>query len=258
MIWQMPNILPDATGLTVEGVYFRYTTVKDPDSDLIVVIKNEHAEETGYIYYHEDDWSGVPGNTIVGYDSLTPTLGTNWGEGSITTEGEGNVTDPTVRYTYRYDTCNNPLDDPTCPGFEDALYNYILENVLAKKELSVDDPYYDEWVQMQLESKAEVTEESETEPEEDEKEEDLEQKFEPTTNIAELGGVAGTQAEIIAQIAYVPQFGVYYTAAINGGVYNDVITLQDTELPDNGRALRSLASDAVHRNMVRSQYENDN
>ena len=42
-----------------------------------------------------------------------------WGDGSIEVIGDGEVVDPTVIYTYRYDdTCVvNPQSDPNCPGY---------------------------------------------------------------------------------------------------------------------------------------------
>ena len=253
--WIMSNVLPDATGLQVDGVYFRYTTVKETEADLLVTIRNKDNEEVGYIYSRTDDWSGVPGNTIVGYDPLTPTLGTRWGDGEIVTEGDGEVVDATVRYNYRFDTCADPLTDPQCPGFENALYKYLLDNGLLNKEPSIDDPFYDGWVKMQLDREDDVKEEEDTvEEEAEEEEESLEEQLGAEVLMSDLGG---NQAETMAQLAAVPQFDSYYGVTISGGVYDDALTLVDTELPDNRRALRSLANDATHRSMVRSQYENN-
>ena len=42
---------------------------------------------------------------------------------------------------------------------------------------------------------------------------------------------------------------------IYGGVYEETLTLIDTNIPDNSRALRSLSSDLTHKTMVRSQYD---
>ena len=252
--WIMSNVLPDATGLQVDGVYFRYTTVKETEADLLVTIRNKDNEEVGYIYSRTDDWSGVPGNTIVGYDPLAPTLGSRWGDGEIITEGDGEVVNATVRYNYRYDTCAEPLNDPRCPGFENALYKYLLDNGLLNKEPDVNDPFYDQWVQMQLDREAEVEEEEIVEENTEEEEESLEEQLGSDIVLSDLGG---NQEQLLVQLNNVPQFDSYYGVTISGGVYNDALTLVDTELPDNRRALRSLANDATHRSMVRSQYENN-
>lgn len=251
--WSMDNLLPAEAGLVVNGVVFRYSTIKQPDANLIVTIRNEDNETTGYIYEHVDDWSGLPGSTIVGYDPLPNINGERWGDGSIATEGDGQVADPSVQYTYRYDTCYNPLSDPSCPGFEAALYKYLLEMGLLGNEPDINDPYYDEWVQLQLEREASV-EEDQTQSEE-ENEEKLEQQLEGELTLNDLGG---NQAEMLVQLNNVPQFDNYYTATITGGVYEDALKLEDTQLPDNRRALRNLANDNAHRTMVRSQYEDIN
>lgn len=249
--WIMSNVLPDATGLEVTGIYYRYTVEKDEAADLLVTIRNEANDAVGYIYSRTDDWSGQPGNTIVRYDPLPATPGTAWGDGEIVTEGEGTVIDPTVRYNYRYDTCYEPITDPNCPGFEAALYKYLLDNDLLNNEPSVDDPYYDEWVQMQLDSEADIQEDT-IEEEEAEEEESLEERLGGDVILSDLGG---DQAAQLVELNNVPQFDVYYESTINGGVYEDALTFENTELPDNTRALRNLANDATHRTMVRSQYE---
>ena len=257
--WGMSDWLPNQTGLVINGVYFRYTTIKDPAADLLVTIRNKDNEAVGYIYSRTHDWSGVPGNTIVGYDPLPGILGTRFGMGEIVTEGEGEVVDPTVRYNYKYDTCAEPINDPTCPGFEDALYKYLLDNGLLNQGLDINDPYYDQWVQSQLNREVDVAEldEEETIQEEtiDEENSDLERRLDASTSLAEVAG--GNQNAVMAQLATVPQFDAYYTVTIDGGAYPETITLQDSNLPDNRRALSNLANDATHRSMVRSQYENN-
>ena len=48
----------------------------------------------------------------------------------------------------------------------------------------------------------------------------------------------------------------YYGATIEGGTYNETIELTDGIIIDNFKALRNLAQDKVHNEMVRSQYNN--
>jgi len=49
---------------------------------------------------------------------------------------------------------------------------------------------------------------------------------------------------------------VYYSATIEGGKYEETITLVDSKIEDNSKALRNLKQDNLHRKIVRSQYNN--
>ena len=103
--WVMTHILPEYAGLEVNGLVYQYTAVKDPESDMIVYVQNEYADGNGYIFRNADDWSGIPGNTI-NKSFVFPNLAAElWGPGSIEIEGDGSVEDPSVVYTYKYDTC---------------------------------------------------------------------------------------------------------------------------------------------------------
>ena len=57
-------------------------------------------------------------------------------------------------------------------------------------------------------------------------------------------------------LSMIPNFENYYDVKITGGVYEETITLQDTELPDNAAGMRNLAQDSLHKSMVRLQYDN--
>ena len=64
----------------------------------------------------------------------------------------------------------------------------------------------------------------------------------------------------LEQLANVPLLNPYYSTVYNQGLteYPDKHVIQDdTQLPDNNRALRQLATDAKHYKMVRSQYDNE-
>ena len=58
-------MLPDIPGIDINGLLYRYTTVKRPEDDMKVHVGNKNADGNGYIFKETDDWSGVPGNTIV-------------------------------------------------------------------------------------------------------------------------------------------------------------------------------------------------
>lgn len=65
------------------------------------------------------------------------------------------------------------------------------------------------------------------------------------------------QAQVLALINYVPDFG-QYGGSITGGYYPDAVTYQDKQLPENNRGLRNgLAQQLLHQQMVDMQYERD-
>lgn len=255
----MNDVLPPQAGLTISGVIHQYTIEKDPAADATVNIRNENAIDGGYVYELNDNWDGRPGNTKLGYELLTsPIPREYWGQGEITVDGDGQITDAYVAYDYRFDECYIPLSDPSCPGYYDALYQYLLDNGLLNGEMDMNDPYYDEWVQAQLEQETEVEEEEPKEEVADEEDEQEEKSIEDKLAIAgaaEKISDAAQQQAMMESLANLPKFDPYYSVTIEGGTYEETIKLQDKELPDNRRALRNLASDEAHRSMVRSQYD---
>lgn len=261
--WALTNILPDFSQpfMTVEinGLNYQYTMVKEKDADATVTLSHDDLANPGdKIFENTDDWSQLHGGTIRKFFRFGYTNANRWGEGSLEIEGEGSIEDPYVIYNYKMvidETMQKcfltPLADPMCPGYDDALSDYIA-NLEAP---TVDDPFYDEWVQANLAEEAEKPKEEEVieEAEEEEREESLEEQ---------LGGESleamvdtSEQASILAELAQVPKLNQYYATSLQGGVYEETLVLPSTNYPDNRRALRNLASDANHRTMVRSQYE---
>ena len=254
----MSKVLPPEAGLEVQGIFHKYTITKDANADATVSIVNKNASGSGNIYERHDNWNQLPSNTKIGFDVVTPSLGKRWGEGSIDVTGEATLSDVIVAYNYRFDPCFIPLSDPSCPDYESALYQYLLDNDLINNEPDVNDPFYDEWVQFQLERKAEEQEEEQAEKEKKEEEEQEELKMEKALSVA---GAAEQIANPMQQLAMMQQLAStgtldgYYSATIEGGTYEDTIELKDTEIKDNYKALRNLAQDNLHRTIVRSQYD---
>lgn len=89
--WGMSSILPSIPGVDINGMVYRYTTNKETDADMKVHIGNKNANGEGYMFRKTDDWSGVPGNTIVRTFSFRNVPSVLWGDGSIEVEGEGSV-----------------------------------------------------------------------------------------------------------------------------------------------------------------------
>jgi hypothetical protein len=256
--WTMTDAIlgvPAIPGMDINGVLYRYTTVKDPDDPFTVTIQNEDTEG-GYIFSETDDWSGLPGNTINKYIPLELTPISRWGDGEIATEGQGEVQDPTVVYTYRFDECFNAEITPGCPGYidptsyqievpeieiYDALNDDAVVNALAETDPSL---YEDE------------DEEAKDEDEEDEKKEDLEKGLAAVENALTLANNVSQETVLRAMNASV-NMNTYYVAQISGGAYPERNKLVDTQIPDNGNGLRNgLAQQLLHNQMVDMQYEN--
>tara|TARA_R110000803_G_scaffold166187_1_gene229527 strand:- start:177 stop:935 length:759 start_codon:yes stop_codon:yes gene_type:complete len=251
----MNNLLPSQTGLTVEGIFHRYTLTKDATKDSTVSITNKKINGDGYIYEYIDDWNKIPGGTKVTYDAVPSTLGNLFGNGEIKVTGDGSLSDVTILYHYKFDPCHTPLSDPTCPDFQSALYQYLLDNNLLDAP-NVEDPFYNQWVQIQLDEQAETEKQEAVEVQEEEENEEL--------SVEEILSVAGAaekiadpmqQLNMMQQIAAIGKLELYYNTVIDGGVYKDNLIINGGTIEDNFNGLRNLAQDSVHRGIVRSQYD---
>ena len=250
----MNNLLPSQTGLTVEGIFHRYTLTKNATKDSTVSITNKKIGGDGYIYEYTDNWNKIPGGTKVSYDAVPSVLGNLFGDGEIKVTGDGSLSDVTILYHYKFDPCHTPLSNPTCPDFKDALYQYLLDNNLLNSP-NVEDPFYNQWVQIQLEEQAEAEEQEALEDQEEEENEEL--------TVEEILSVAGAaekiadpmqQLNMMKQIASIGKLELYYNVVIDGGVYKDNLTLEGGTIEDNVRGLRNFTQDSVHKGIVRSQY----
>ena len=262
LTWSPVDVLPDFSSpnvsLQVNGVTYYYVMSKDPTSDATVYIRNRDAINGGYVFEEVDDWSGLPGNSILRNFRFDGIPGEQWGDGSITVEGDGTVSDASVIYLYRMDVdetdiiCTNPLADPNCPGFLDAVYKYVS----SIEYMEPDDEFYEYWLALQEEREVEVEEEPiEVVEEEDDGELEKRLRVDP-----KVGGLvdAQRQEEILKQLNPEPFFEPYYKVEYQELIdYPDKHVMQDTVLPDNNRALRQMANDATHYSMVRSQYDRE-
>ena len=248
--WGMDSILPSIAGVDINGLLYRYTTVKDPDADMKVHVGNHNASGDGYTFRETDDWSGVPGNTIVKSFPLSNIPASKWGTGFVEVEGEGTVKDAVVIYNYRLDKCYDPQSDPTCAGYvkpmpvlpEVVVYD-ALEDDAVTDTLEAEEFQYDE------DGKVIVDEEEE---EEDTR---IEMGLTASANALTLFKSQG-QDDIIMSINQQTNIAMYYNANINGGTLNDAAGLQDGTIPDNKKALRNnLAQQILHEQMVDMQYD---
>jgi len=247
--WSMDSILHSIAGVDINGLLYRYTTVKDPDADMKVHVGNHNASGDGYTFRETDDWSGVPGNTIVKSFPLSNIPASKWGTGFVEVEGEGTVKDAVVIYNYRLDKCYDPQSDPTCAGYvkpmpvlpEVVIYD-ALEDDAVIDTLEADEFQYDEDGKLILDE------------EEEEEDTRIEMGLTASANALTLFK-AQNQSDIILALNKQTNINMYYNAKINGGTLNDAAGLKDGTIPDNKKALRNnLAQQVLHEKMVDMQY----
>ena len=247
--WTMDSILPSIGGVDINGLLYRYTTVKDPDADMKVHVGNHNSSGDGYTFRETDDWSGVPGNTIVKSFPLSNIPASKWGTGFVEVEGEGTVKDAVVIYNYRLDKCYDPQSDPTCAGYvkpipeipEVVVYD-ALEDDAVVEVLETEEFKYDEDGELILDE------------DEEEEETRIEMGLTASANALTLFK-AQNQGDIILALNKQTNINMYYNAKINGGTLNDAAGLKDGTIPDNKKALRNnLAQQVLHEKMVDMQY----
>lgn len=257
MSWGMTTDVlgvPAVPGMEINGVLYRYRTVKETSDDFKVTISNKDTQG-GYIFRETDDWSGVPSNTITKFIPVELSPIARWGDGAITTEGAGQVEDPVVVYTFRFEECLNPEITPGCPGYVEQeryqatipdieIYNTLEdENVESALDPTNPDLYEDD------------KEESVKEDEEKEKEDDLEKGLSASQNAITLASNISQEALVSAMNANV-NMSTYYAARIDGRAYQETQRLMDSQLPENRKALRNgLAQQLLHNQMVDMQYK---
>lgn len=255
--WVMQNILPQQAGLEVTGIFYQYTAVKDPNSDMVVYVQNEDAQNQGqYIFREVDDWSQKPGRTIRKLLPQPNVLIDRWGDGSIEVEGEGTVEDALVAYDYRYDPCFDPQSDPSCPDYVQPIPDIPEVDLTALYEQE------DRFIQ-ESEDNKKVDKDEEEEKERDRKKAVLQKKRE-RLEIA-LGGInselltenAQEKHSQLMALSIIPT--TYINASIDGGSYEEPFVLKDKNLPDNKSGRRAgLMQQLLHEQMVEQQYVQNN
>ena len=244
----MKNVLPDAANLSVNGVFYQYTPVKVKEDAMKVHVQNENALGSGYIFRETDDWTGQPGgipiNKVIGVANIPEAA---WGDGSIEVEGTGSVIDTRVIYSYQYDnTCANPIDDPTCPGYNDAIQGILN---------SISEPVaYDTTgdIKSVLDEKVELEEEVD----EEEQDEDRLEKALSAVDIGVLDANTIAQNHLLLSLAAGVSVQSYYDKRIQGGVYEDTVDMSTVQMPDNVSGARvGLAQQLKHNQMVDMQYK---
>ena len=251
--WGMPDLFPESNSLSINGVFYQYTPVKNKADDMLVHVQNKNIDGSGYIFRETDDWSGrtggIPINKVIGVANVPQEL---WGDGSIEIEGTGTVADASVVYSYKYDnSCATPLSSPSCPGYADAILK-----TLPTQTVEVYDALEDANVKDVLDDKT-VLADKEKDEEQEEVEEDndrLEKALSAVDNNVLIAN-AVAQAQMMDALALAINIESYYIKDLEGGTYEDTQTLTSEQMPDNKRGARvGLAQQVKHNQMVDMQY----
>lgn len=258
--WNMGEVVPQNSGITITGMLYQYTVDKQKEADLTVTIRNEDKMygidmdvTNPYIFSYTDDWSNKHPETIRKILNGMRLSGLRFGNGEIVTEGEGSVSDPDIRYMYNFDPCYDPLYHPSCPGFDEASLEWALQYVNTE-EIKIDDPYFSDAVQDVLDNEVEQTEQINND---EEPEEETDKKMNELSSDAGLNEYANINDQLFTTLTKTNVIKSYYGIEIPGLEYQDNQFYETNDMSDNATAMRSLAQDNVHKEMVRSQYNKE-
>ena len=236
--------VPDTTGMDINAVIYQYRAEKDTASDMVVSIQNK-STESGYIFRETDDWSGLPGNTIVKAVPV-PNIPINlWGDGEIEIKGEGKVVDPVVIYNWRQRDVEPEPYIPEIPQVE--IYDAMSDDVaLGALEPTDSDLYEDN------------DENTDADKDEEEPREEEENRLSQAQDAMATAMQASQQTALQALVNTV-NLTQYYSVAIVGGTYKETVQINDSEMPYSKRGLRNgLAQQLLHTQMVDMQYNRKN
>ena len=250
--WVMSNVLPAYTGLQVNGVFYQYTTVKDPETGMVVTVQNEDAQNAGqYVFREVDDWSGLPGNTIQKAIPQPYVDQNRWGNGSIEIDGEGEVVDASVIYTYRYDAdcVVSPQNNPSCPGF-----------VMPRIDIPEPVAPIDDIIQDELDRQRVADADMEQDDRDRKKNKDEKDNGRPmievllgNSNSTLLGEVSEILHDNLVLLDVIPES---YLTELPSTVYEETVTLLDGELPDNVMIRRAnYSQELLHEQLVDLQFQ---
>lgn len=239
----MTNVLPQYTGLTVNTVNYSYTAVKNPEDLFVVNVQNLRANGTGYIFRSVDDWTGRPGNTITRIIPVDNIPITSWGRGEISSTGIGSVTDASVTYSYKYDTCKlTPVTDTSCPNYKPPATENTTPTVNYDLVPEFNTFSYGSETELETNRRFGLN------PPPDKK------LKETKSSNSLINAQAVAQAAALLALNNIPEFKLY-SVALPGGVYQETIKYKDKVLPDSRNSQRlNLSQQRLHNTMVESQY----
>ena len=240
--WSMSSSLfpvPALEGVDINGVFYRYTAVKQKNDPYIVSIQNQDTDTGGYIFRETDDWSGGSGGTIQKFVPVPYSPVGRWGTGSIEEVGVGSVEDATVLYSYRYDPSRMQQSQEAYDFSDIPTYDALSDGYVLATLEPTDPELYEDKV--------------DKDKDEEEKDDRLETALAARDNALTLANTV-TQSQLLYAMNTATNLNSYYAAQISGGIYKETIVLQDKNIPDNRRAFRSLGQQKLHTDMVNQQY----
>ena len=263
--WSMDSILPtDIPGVDITGVLYNYRINKATNDHVDVYVQNENANGTGYIFREHDEWR--PGSLDKTYiNKVVPVAPSNrslWGDGSIDVQGNGYVDEARVVYNYKVDPCYNPQFDPNCPGYQKPVPTVVeidpttIYDAMNDENIDLDQEVDSELVESDDEEELSEEELAEKEKEQKEKTKERLEKALAATDNSALFANAFDQGMQLQQMNNQVNMNAYYSAYIAGGVYNDSVSLDGGNIPDNpnGRRL-NFSTQKLHEEMVDMQYK---
>ena len=243
LAWTMTNILPKYTGLSVTAVSYQYKAEKQAQDPFVVNIQNLSNTGTGYVFRTQDDWTGLPGNTITKTVPVGNIPGTQWGPGEITSTGVGQVVDYSLFYNFTYDTCSAAVvTDPGCPNYRSSpMFGYSEDEfVTASYRLK---NYQSDEAQDEMSRQFVLKGSANNKP-----------KSKNTARNLLLTAQALKLAQSLEALNNLPGLAAY-SQQIPGGVYKDVLQYADKKLPDSSNSRRlNLSQQRLHNQLVDLQY----
>jgi len=241
----MTNILPKYTGLSVTAVSYQYTAQKQTADPFVVSVQNLSSSGSGYVFRSQDDWTGLPGNTITKTVPVNNIASKYWGPGEITTTGTGRVVDYSLFYNFTYDTCSAPVvTDPACPNYKaSSLIGYVEDEFVTnsyKLKNHTADAAEEENSRKFVLANSNAAQRS---------------RSINTARNALLTAEALGLAQSLEALNNISGFAAYSTQ-IPGGVYKDVLQYADKKLPDSSNSRRlSMGQERLHNQLVDLQYK---
>lgn len=255
-LWNMDNVFPTPPGLEVNAVLYNYTIQKQIQDSVTVNVQNENANGTGYIFRETDEWKpgslgGTSINKVIGLPYVPREY---WGDGSIEVTGNGSVKDPSVIYSYRVNPCYDPQYDPNCLGYKIPEINIpvvdvnTLYDVTKDNNVNLDNTVNTDLIEIKDKETVSIDEENI-----EDRKERLEKALLAADNSA-MFAQALSQSLILQSMNNNVNMNSYYAATINGGNYKETITLIDSNIPDNRKALNNMSQQKLHKDIINMQY----
>jgi hypothetical protein len=262
LMWNMDNIFPTPPGLEVNAVLYNYTIQKQLRDSVTVNVQNKNANDTGYIFRETDEWgvgspSGTQINKVIGLPNVPREY---WGDGSIDVTGNGSVLDPSVIYSYKVDPCYDPQYDPNCPGYKVPVPDIYevdiasLYDATKDENVNLNNKVDEDIIYAEYEDKINEYELAEKEAEEKKDSKERLEKALAAADNSSMFAQALSQSLALQSMNAAINMNSYYAATINGGEYKDSVTLSDSNIPDNRKALNNMSQQKLHKQMIDMQY----